>query len=37
MNDVAYEIAKYIANAGYGTLGTDVLLVKYHQIKTAYT
>jgi hypothetical protein len=24
MNDVAYEIAKYIANAGYGTLGTDV-------------
>ena len=24
MNDVAYEIAKYIANAGDGTLGKDV-------------
>ena len=26
MNDVAYEIAKYIANAGYGTLGRNVEL-----------
>lgn len=24
MMDVAYEIAKYLANAGYGTLGTSI-------------